>query len=370
VTLLSGKSATEFAAQGSWNIAAASHLDRLLQGLAVPPGQPVRFDLSQLGALDIAGGWLLHRTAQRLRREGNPVEFIGIQPHHRVLLDQVAANDRPPLPPPPRTNAFVDLIAEMGGASLVVARELRDLVAFIGLTVETLARTVMRPSRLRVTALVHHMEQAGLNALPIVGLTSFLVGVVLAYQAANQLQKFGANIFAVNLIGISVLREIGVLLTAIVVAGRSGSAFTAQLGVMKVREEVDAMRTLGLDPMEILVLPRILALVLTLPLLAFFADLTGLLGGGLMTWAALGISPDLFLERLRDSVTMWTFWTGIIKAPAFAALIAIVGCFEGLRVQGSAESLGNLTTRSVVESLFLVIVADAAFSIFFSVIGI
>jgi phospholipid/cholesterol/gamma-HCH transport system permease protein len=370
VALLSGKSATEFAVQGGWNIAAASQLERLLQNLTVPSGQPVRFDLSQLGALDVAGSWLLHRTASRLRREGNPVEFIGVQPQHRILLDQVAANDRPMAATAAPRNSFFDLIAEIGEASLLVVRESRDLVAFVGLTVETAVRTIMRPSRLRLTALVHHMEQSGLNAMPIVGLTSFLVGVVLAYQAADQLRKFGAEIFAVNLIGISVLREIGVLLTAIVVAGRSGSAFTAQIGVMKVREEVDAMRTLGLDPMEILVLPRVLALVVTLPLLTFFADLAGLLGGGLMAWGTLGIAPDLFLERLRDSVTLWTFWVGIIKAPAFAAVIAIVGCFEGLRVQGSAESLGKLTTRSVVEAIFLVIVADAAFSIFFSVVGV
>ena len=226
------------------------------------------------------------------------------------------------------------------------------------------------PWRIRWTALVNHMEQAGLNAVPIVGLISFLVGAVLAYQGADQLRRFGAEIFVVNLIGISVLREIAILLTAIIVAGRSGSAFTAAIGSMKVREEIDAMRILGLDPMEILVLPRVLALVVTLPLLAFFADIMGLLGGAFMAWAALGIGPGQFLERLGDAIPMWSFWVGLIKAPVFAFLIAMVGCYEGFQVEGSAESVGRLTTQAVVEAIFLVIVADAVFSILFAYLGL
>jgi phospholipid/cholesterol/gamma-HCH transport system permease protein len=223
---------------------------------------------------------------------------------------------------------------------------------------------------LRLTPLVFHMEKVGLNALPIVGLISFLIGVVLAYQGATQLQKFGAEVFVVDLIGVSVLREIGILLTAIVVAGRSGSAFTAQIGSMKVNEEVDAMRTLGLDPIQVLVIPRTLALVLMLPLLAFFSDIMGLLGGGLMAWSVLDVSPGQFIERLNGSIGMWTFWVGIIKAPVFGLLIALVGCYEGLQVANSAESVGSRTTRSVVESIFLVMIVDAVFSIFFAYIGI
>ena len=214
------------------------------------------------------------------------------------------------------------------------------------------------------------MQEAGLNAIPIVGLMSFLIGIVLAFQGASQLQRFGAEVFVVNLVAISVLREIGVLMTAIIVAGRSGSAFTAQIGSMKVNEEVDAMRALGLDPIEVLILPRLLALMITLPLLTFIADLLGLLGGGLMAWIVLGISPGTFIERLNDAIGMWTFWVGMIKAPVFAATIALIGCYEGLQVGGSAESVGQRTTRAVVEAIFLVIVIDAVFSIFYQIVGI
>ena len=199
---------------------------------------------------------------------------------------------------------------------------------------------------------------------------SFLIGIVLAFQGASQLQRFGAEVFVVNLVAVSVLREIGVLMTAIIVAGRSGSAFTAQIGSMKVNEEVDAMQTLGLDPIEVLVLPRLFALALTLPLLAFFADIMGLVGCGLMAWIALDISPATSIERLRYAVSMWSFWVGIIKAPFFAFMIAMIGCYEGFQVTGSATSVGQRTTRAVVEAIFLVIVIDAAFSIFFQVVGI
>ena len=261
-------------------------------------------------------------------------------------------------------------MAHIGVAVEDIARETIHLIGFFGLVVSTLFRTVRQPSRLRVTSLIYHMEQVGLNALPIVGLISFLIGVVLAFQGSSQLQRFGAEIFVVNLVAVSILRELGILLTSIVIAGRSGSAFTAQIGSMKVNEEIDAMRTLGLDPIEVLVVPRLLALVFTLPLLAFFADIMGLLGGGLMAWLALGIPPDAFIERLNTSIGMWSFWVGIIKAPVFAFLIAMIGCYEGFQVVGSAESVGQRTTRAVVEAIFLVIVVDAVFSIFFQIIGI
>jgi phospholipid/cholesterol/gamma-HCH transport system permease protein len=222
----------------------------------------------------------------------------------------------------------------------------------------------------RWTALVYHMQASGLNALPIVGLMAFLIGVVLAFQGADQLQRFGAEIFTVNLVGVAVLREMGILITAIIVAGRSGSAYTAQIGTMKVNEEVDAMKTLGLDPMEVLVMPRILALVLVLPLLTFYADIMGLVGGAMMATATLDISPRQFIVQLQDAITPWAFWVGMIKAPIFAFIIAMVGCFEGLKVTSSAESVGLRTTKSVVEAIFLVIVLDAVFSIFFTIVGV
>jgi phospholipid/cholesterol/gamma-HCH transport system permease protein len=229
---------------------------------------------------------------------------------------------------------------------------------------------VVRPSRLRLTSLTHHLEQTCVNALPIVGLISFLIGIVMAYQGADQLRRFGAEIFTIDLLAISALREIGILLTAVVVAGRSGSAFTAEIGMMKVNQEIDALRTLGLDPLEVLVLPRLLALMIALPLLAFFADIMALFGGGLVCVFVLDIAPDQYLDRLSAAIWPRTFWVGIVKAPVFAFLIAMVACYEGLTVAGSAESVGRKTTLSVVVAIFLVIVFDAIFSVVFSALGI
>jgi len=262
------------------------------------------------------------------------------------------------------------MVERTGAAALQAGREARDLLNFLGMMVTALARTVASPRRLRGTALVHHMEQTGLNALPIVGLLSFLIGVVLAYQGADQLRQFGAQLFVVNLLGISILREIGILMTSIIIAGRSGSAFTAQIGTMKVNLEVDAMRTLGLDPIELLVLPRALALMITLPLLAFYADIVGLLGGAVMCYFVLDISFGQFVQQLHGAIKLSTLMVGLCKAPVFAFVIALVGCYEGLKVSGSAESVGRLTTRSVVVGIFLVIVLDALFSILFSYVRI
>jgi phospholipid/cholesterol/gamma-HCH transport system permease protein len=228
----------------------------------------------------------------------------------------------------------------------------------------------LRPWRLRLTSTVRHLEETGLNALPIVGLISLLVGLVLAYQGVDQLRPFGAEIYMVNLVGVASLREMGILLTAIVVAGRSGSAFTAEIGTMKVNEEVDALVTLGLDPVEILVLPRLIALMITLPLLTFFADIMSLFGGAVGGLLIIDLTFPQFVQQLATAVTPTMFCVGMVKAPVFAFVIAMVGCFEGLRVTGSAESVGRLTTKSVVESIFLVIVLDALFSILFSILGV
>ena len=362
---------SRLAPTGRWLIGEVGRLDAALGGLQVPHDRPLTIDLGGIEALDTAGAWLIYRTAKRLKSEGVAVEFANIRREHAILLEQVAAADKPGEAPPRRhVNAYRHAVERLGRGTLFVLAQMRDFIGFLGLVIEVALKSAVQPGRIRFTSLVYHMEQVGLNALPIVGLISFLIGVVLAYQGASQLQRFGAEIYVVNLIGVSVLREIGILLTAIVVAGRSGSAFTAQIGSMKIREEVDAMRTLGLDPIEVLVLPRMLALILTLPLLAFFSDLMGLLGGGLMAWISLGIPPDLFLERLNEAIGLWHFWVGLIKAPVFAAVISLIGCYEGMRVEGSAESVGQLTTRSVVESIFLVIIADAVFSIFFNIVGV
>ncbi len=355
---------------GRWKIGEAARLDRELRAVSPGPAKAVSIDIGGVEALDTAGAWIVYRTIKRLRAEGYAAEYAHARPKQAVLLDLVEANDAPVECHPPREPPIRAVVAHVGRATLEVIEEARKIVAFLGLTATSVGASLLRPWRIRWTALINHMEQTGLDALPIVGLISFLVGVVLAYQGADQLRKFGAEIFVVDLVGISIVREIGILLVAIVIAGRSGSAFTASIGSMKVREEIDAMRNIGLDPMEVLVVPRVLALVVVLPLLAFLADVMGLLGGALMAWTSLGITPAQFIERLGGAVSMWSFWVGIIKAPVFAFLIAMIGCYEGFQVEGSAESVGRHTTKAVVEAIFLVIVVDAAFSILFSYLGL
>lgn len=323
-------------------------------------------DLSALTALDTAGAWLILTTAQT-----NATWVIGATEAQTLLLDAVKAA----LPPKAATmkraihHDAADRLDKIGRAKVSVLRNATAVMGFLGQVVAALAHTLVHPRRLRLTSLVFHMQETGLNAAPIVTLMAFLIRIVIAYQGADQLRQFGAEVFVVDLIAISVMRELGILLTAIIVAGRSASAFTAAIGSMKMREEVDAMRTLGLDPIEVLVLPRVLALLLMLPVLALIADLGGLLGGGLMAWYALGISPGMFMTRLLDTDVLH-FLVGMAKAPFFAIIIAVIGCFQGLQVEGNAESLGRLTSRSVVESIFLVILADAGFSILFAFAGV
>ncbi|MCZ6840329.1 MAG: MlaE family lipid ABC transporter permease subunit [Alphaproteobacteria bacterium] len=355
---------------GQWTVAAAAGIDRALKALPAIPDHRVTVDMAQVSALDTAGAWLVWRTISALKDQGIETELISASPAHTSLIDTVARNAVKCPEPPPRRNAFVSMIDRVGSATFAVLYEARDLINFLGLVVIVLGRSIVRPSRIRLTPLIFHIEQSGLNAIPIVGLISFLIGVVLAFQGAEQLAKFGVEIFTVNIVASGVLREMGVLLTAIILAGRSGSAFTAQIGTMKVNEEIDAMRTIGLDPMEVLVLPRMWAMVICLPLLAFFANMMGLLGGAIMATTALDITFFQFARQLASATTLWTFWIGIIKAPMFGFIIGLVGCYEGLRVSGSAESVGMRTTRSVVESIFLVIILDALFSILFAELGI
>jgi phospholipid/cholesterol/gamma-HCH transport system permease protein len=359
-------------AAGSWLVTSAAELDRRLRSLELPTGRQVTVDLAGVDRLDTTGAWLLLRTERTLAARGNRVALANARPSLLPLLEQVRSHSGvAPVPHPiPPHYTFAGFLARIGEVTVLLLRRIYSIVGFFGLIAVTAALAVRRPRRLRWTATLVQMEQTGLDAMPIVGLLSFLIGIVMAYQGADQLRKFGAEIYTVNLLGISILRELGVLLSAIIIAGRSGSAFTAQIGTMQVNQEIDALRTLGLDPVEVLVLPRILGLTLTLPLLVFYADAMGLLGGCLMSWANLGITIPRFLEQLRGAISEWTLWVGIIKAPFFAVIIAMVGCYEGFNVTGSAESVGRLTTQSVVESIFLVIVADAAFSILFSILRI
>jgi phospholipid/cholesterol/gamma-HCH transport system permease protein len=356
---------------GDWRVAAAAELDRRLQSLSLPSGKHVTFDLAEVERLDTAGAWLLLRTERSLVGRGNTVSLANLDPSFSPLLDHLRADTGVPMPHPvPPHHTLVGFIARIGEGTIRVGRWLYSILGFWGLVTVTISRLLPHPRRLRLTATLVQIEQTGLNALPIVGLLSFLIGIVFAYQGSDQLRRFGAEIYTVNLLGIAILRELGVLLTAIIIAGRSGSAFTAQIGTMQVNEEIDALRTLGLDPVEVLVLPRLFGMLISLPLLTVYADLMGLLGGCLMSWGALGITIPQFLTQLQSAVTNWTFWVGVVKAPFFAALIALVGCYEGFNVSRSAESVGRLTTLSVVEAIFLVIVIDALFSILFSLLHI
>ncbi len=359
-------------AGGRWTLDTADDATAALNGLRLGAAAgPVRLGLGGLQALDTVGACLLIGLADRLTADGWRVAVQGVRPEHVALIDAVRGAGRAPVEHG-RTphHPVIDMIAGVGEASVAMAREARDLINFLGLVTVTFARLCANPSRLRLTSVLHHVEQIGLNALPILGLLSFLIGVVLAFQGADQLKRFGAELYVVNLLGVSVLREIGILMTAIIVAGRSGSAFTAQIGTMKVNQEVDAIGTMGLDPIELLVVPRAIAMMISLPLLAFYADIMGLFGGAVMSYATLNITFGQFIMQLQTAVGLNTVMAGLIKAPVFALVIAMVGCYEGLKVSGSAESVGTLTTKSVVEGIFLVIVIDALFSVLFSMLGV
>ena len=262
------------------------------------------------------------------------------------------------------------MLTIIGRKAWTETRNAVDFLAFAGEAFTVLLRSIAQPRRIRWRAILHNVETAGFDALPITGLLSFLMGIVIAYQGADQLQRFGANIFVADLVGIAMLRELSPLMTAIIVAGRSGSAYTAQIGTMKVTEEIDALRTVGIMPQELLVLPKMLALIVVLPLLTVYTDVTGVLGGMLMARTQLGLTFDVFFERLKEAIVMSTYLTGLSKAPVFAVIIALVGCFRGFETAGSADSVGKQTTISVVQSIFLVIVIDAVFSVVFNLLDL
>ena len=327
-------------------------------------------DIEQVGRMDTAGAWFILDLAAQIGGPDASAPISGASDVQTLLLDTVRENMPGADAAPDAWPSLTDRIEMIGRKAHDAWRSTVEITGFLGQIVAALAGLVIHPRRLRLTSLVHHMQEVGWNAVPIVALMAFLIGIVLAFQGSSQLRQFGAEVFVVDLIAISILRELGILLTAIIIAGRSGSAFTAAIGSMKMREEVDAMRTLGLDPVQILVVPRVLALIFTLPFLGLIADISGLVGGALMSWIELGVSPGVFQARLVADVNIWQFAVGIIKAPFFALIIGVIGCYEGLKVGGNAESLGRLTSTSVVVSIFLVIVADAMFSVFFALVGV
>ena len=355
---------------GSWTTRTIATINRELEEIAGRSGKTVLLDLSGLKEMDTAGAWLIYRTKRDLVAANAKVVIKGASSGQEALLERIARHDVDCPPAPPPANALVSLILQTGESSCSILANSANLLSFLGLVVTSIVRRLFTPWQLRGTALASHMEQAGFNALPIVGMISFLMGVVLAYLGAAQLERFGAQVFTVNVVAIGVLREMGILLTAIIVAGRSGSAFTAQIGTMKVNEEIDALQTIGLDPTDVLVIPRVLALCLVFPLLTFYADVMGILGGAVMVTSTLDISFTQFVRQLQDAASLNDFWVGLLKAPLFALIIAIVGCFEGLKVSRNAESVGRQTTRSVVESISLIIILDGLLAIFFSIVGI
>ncbi len=352
--------------RGDWRARFLGALDDALRDFADDSvGRDLVIDMSGVDRLDTVGAMMLQRTMHSCTNRGAASQFTGASEAHSALLAQVEDHLQPCHVEPDHGNPFVAVIERLGRGVVDAYYAALEVMSFIGLTLATLLRVISNPTKMRWTSTVYHMEEAGMNAIPIVGLMSFLIGAVVAFMGAKILRMFNADIFTVELVGISVLREFGVLLSAILIAGRSGSAFTAQIGSMKIREEIDAMRVLGLDPMEVLVLPRVIALVIMLPVLAFFAAMLGILGGGLVAWLAMDISPALFISRFQETMVIEHFLAGLIKAPFFAFVIAVVGCFQGMEVEGSAESLGQRTTLSVVQSLFLVILIDAFFAMFY-----
>lgn len=321
-------------------------------------------EVTQLQHFDTAAAWYLaDRAAQ-----GATIQ--GLSADQQKLLDTVRKATPTPdavEPAPTGLRAMLDATGRQVVSGLVLMRELAE---YLGRFLAAMARAIRHPSEFRLTSVVHHCQETGLRAVPIVALMAFLIGVVLAFQGAAQLKQFGAEIFVVDLIAIAVLRELGILLTAIIVAGRTASALTASIGSMKMREEIDAMRTLGLNPDMVLILPRVLALIITLPILGLIADLAGLFGGALMSWIELGISPSMFRYRLLADTSVNHVIVGLVKAPVFAVVIGIIGCHAGMKVGKDAESLGAQTSTAVVNAIFAVIVIDALFSVFFAELGI
>lgn len=355
---------------GRWDVRTCMAHERALIALATMekvPGLSATIDISNVELLDTIGAIAVARIRDRLARAGS-AEIVGAHDAQISLLEQVARADERPLQKLGRPN-WVDRVADLGAWAVRIGKDARELVGFFGELTVVFVRIVRNPRHLRLTSTVHHMQAVGIDAMPIVGLLAFLVGVVLTFISGDQLKRFGAGIFIVNLLGIGVLREMGILITAIIVAGRSGSAFTAEIGTMKINQEVDAMRTFGLDPMEVLVVPRALGLMLMLIPLGFFADVIMIGGGALMSELTLGVTIPQFITQFRSAVGLQHLWVGMIKAPFFALAISMVGCYHGLLVAGSAESVGQHTTQSVVQSIFLVIALDAIFAVVFSQLG-
>jgi len=357
-------------AAGSWTAGFAPVLERMVAEAEKLAGSrsDISIDVSEVSKLDTFGAWLIERLRRSLAQGSIETKIAGLSVDYASLVEEVQRVKSIPVAEavPPTISG---MLGQIGRTVAGIAGTIIGLIDMLGAVLVATGRIIIHPRSFRLTSTVHHLEQVCWRAVPIIVLITFLIGCIIAQQGIFHFRRFGADIFVVDMLGVLVLREIGVLLVAIMVAGRSGSAYTAELGSMKMREEIDALRTMGFDPIEVLILPRMLALIIALPILTFLGVMAALYGGGLVAWLYGGIDPEAFLLRLRDAISIDHFTVGLVKAPVMAAVIGIVACVEGLAVEGSAESLGQHTTASVVKGIFFVIVMDGVFAIFFASIG-
>jgi phospholipid/cholesterol/gamma-HCH transport system permease protein len=361
----------ELSPSGSWTAAYAAPLENLFDVVSpkLQQAKALKIDMAGVRELDTLGAWLIEKMSRRAPESGHSATVIGIASRYEGLIEEVRQVNRRKPAIRPIQNPVLARLETVGRSTFGATEDASVFLQMLGALGSASFGVLRRPRSLRLKSLVYHLYQVGWRAIPIIALVTFLIGAIIAQQGIFHFRKFGADSYVVDLVGILVLREIGVLIVAIMVAGRSGSAYTAELGSMKMREEIDALSTMGLDPVEVLILPRIIALVLALPILAFIGSMAALYGGGLVAWFYGGMSPAIFIARLHEAVSVTHFEVGMIKAPFMALVIGIVASSEGLRVKGSAESLGKQTTISVVKSIFLVIVLDGAFAVFFASIG-
>jgi phospholipid/cholesterol/gamma-HCH transport system permease protein len=362
---------TELLAAGSWTALHAAELERLVDAAASDPAlmRATAINMRGIEAFDTYGAWLLERLTRAGHQRGQDMRILYLDARYQGLLEEVHQVNRKAAEPRQTPNAAVRVLDTVGRTVEDLGRDFLMFVNMLGALFHALAGVLLQPRSFRLTSAVHHLDRVGWQAVPIILLITFLIGGIIAQQGFFHFRKFGADDYVVDMVGILVLRELGVLIVAIMVAGRSGSSYTAEIGSMKMREEIDALRTMGLDPVRVLLLPRVIALVIALPLLTFLGSMAALYGGGLVAWLYGGMSPEIFVARLKEAVSVTHFKVGMIKAPFMALAIGVVACAEGLKVKGSAESLGLQTTTSVVKAIFLVIVLDGLFAIFFASIG-
>ncbi|SFP68352.1 phospholipid/cholesterol/gamma-HCH transport system permease protein [Bradyrhizobium sp. Ghvi] len=361
----------ELRPEGPWiaaNVAALETLSRSI-GPELSQSRAVTLDMSGISALDTLGAWVLEKLSRQAAASGRPADIVGVADQFSGLLEEVRQVNRYTPAQVVALNPILLRLNDLGKATIGAREDVTIFLQMLGALFMALLGVLRRPRSLRLTSLVYQLNRIGFQAIPIVVLITFLIGAIIAQQGFFHFRRFGAESYTVDMVGILVLRELGVLIVAIMVAGRSGSAYTAELGSMKMREEIDALSTMGLDPVDVLILPRVAALVIALPILTFIGSIAALYGGGLVAQFYGDMGPAIYVARLHEAISVTHFEVGILKAPFMALVIGIVACSEGLRVKGSAESLGRQTTTSVVKSIFLVIVLDGLFAIFFASIG-